>query len=561
MAEPMLRMNVHSRPTGVPTEGSGYVAASPASLSDEYAIFAKLVRRACRYADAGRLTAAAASAEVAANFAYYRHPGIWVSHDLEEMLLRLGQADGVTADQSFRQHLPSSPASVLHVATRVEDVGGHSRMTWRWIKQDAGRRHSLALTKQGARPIPDEIVRAVAESGGHIYILNKRPGSIISWARQLREISKAYDFVVLNIYADDIIPILAFSDKDSTPPVAFLDQADHAFWLGASVSDVVVSLRESGQRLAKSRRAVDPDRSYLLPIPLTITARSLSRREAKRQLGLPEDSLVILSIARAPKYRMFRGAHYADPIVEVLREFPKARLLVIGPDEDAGWKKIRSLTGGRVTALGTFPASNAYYQAADIYLDSFPVNSITSLLEAASYGVPLISRQAFPDTCGVLGADAPGISSAMIRTHTEAEFTDALRALLGDEARRSSVGEAIRRDVLDAHGDGWRAQLEDLYAYATALPPNRGAAGRHDEYQADDVDLAWSEVYRTEISLSQIESYSVKRLPLDLRLRAFCTAAWRDHEFRPGSLFPEWATGQARGWLNAIKRSGVRHAR
>ena len=115
--------------------------------------------------------AAAAYGELAALYAISRHCGIFVSPALERVLIDIGKKAIAPSARSKGRRLQYPPRRILHVSTRVMPVGGHSRMIWRWIQQDEGRVHSLALTRQTSA-IPAMLKAAVADSGGRIYRVN-----------------------------------------------------------------------------------------------------------------------------------------------------------------------------------------------------------------------------------------------------------------------------------------------------------------------------------------------------------------------------------------------------
>ena len=71
--------------------------------------------------------------------------------------------------------------------------------------------------------------------------------------------------IILHIHCEDVIPVLAFADESGLPPVLFLNHADHLFWLGTSVADLVLNLRDAATDITISRRGVEADRNFLLP--------------------------------------------------------------------------------------------------------------------------------------------------------------------------------------------------------------------------------------------------------------------------------------------------------
>jgi hypothetical protein len=308
-------------------------------IPQNFEAFRSLVAQARDFVQRGEYHAAAVYAEIAALYATEQHCGLFVSPELEQILLTIGRQTipiDVTLNKNFSCN--KAPRNILHVSTAVMGIGGHSRMLWRWIGQDtAERSHSLVLTRQGLHEVPKFLKDAVNNSQGRIYVLDKSIGNLVSWAKRLREIAASADLVVLHIWSYDVIPTIAFANREQSPPIVFVDYGDHCFWQGVSISDVVANLRESGMRLSHERRGIASDRTAILPIILNPIQRMLSRAEAKRQLGFAEDSIVLLSIARSLKYRTIDGVSFADAHVPLLEKYDRAILIVIGPVDPEEW--------------------------------------------------------------------------------------------------------------------------------------------------------------------------------------------------------------------------------
>ncbi|BAZ68248.1 MAG: glycosyltransferase [Pelatocladus maniniholoensis HA4357-MV3] len=512
-------------------------------------VFRSLIDQTKNLVEKHQYDAAAVYAEIAACYTLYQHCGIFVSTELEHILLTIGQK-AIQQSNSINKNilLPKNPKNILHVATVVGSIGGHSRMIWRWIQQDADRSHSLVLTRQDQKEVPKIMKEAVANSQGKIYSLRDSIGHLVSRAKQLRQIAASADLVVLHTSCEDVIPIIAFANKEQSPPIILLNHADHFFWLGVSISDIVANLRESGMYLSQERRGVEAKRNVILPIILPPIHRTLTRIEAKNKLGIDENNILLLSIARSLKYRSMDGVNFAEAHIPLLERHKQAILVVIGPGVREDWSQAIQQAQGRIIVLEEREDTSTFYQAADIYVDSFPFISNTSLLEAGSYGIPLVSRYPFDsDLCSILGADMPGLSGNLMRVKDIEEYTAVLSHLIEDEAFRLSIGEATRKKIAEIHRENWQQALENLYSLAIHVPRVTLSSVSVDEqflgepdvffpyfFEHKNFDIDW--LFHTRFGIMPID----ERLHLWIRFvrkygfSRFTRFSWLS------TLFPEW---------------------
>ena len=87
-----------------------------------------------------------------------------------------------------------------------------------------------------------------------LTMLDTAPGSLLYRAARLRALASTSDLVVSHCHPFDVVPALAFADRRGLPPVVYIDNTDHVFWVGVRAYDRVVHLRRSGQDLALHRR-------------------------------------------------------------------------------------------------------------------------------------------------------------------------------------------------------------------------------------------------------------------------------------------------------------------
>ena len=85
------------------------------------------------------------------------------------------------------------------------------------------------------------------------------------------------------------------------------------------MSTAELNLRESGRRLCVAWRGVPAERALLLPLPLGRIERSLEPAEAKTRLGLPPETVVMLTAVSPWKYTAIEPPGFVDinlPIIE-----------------------------------------------------------------------------------------------------------------------------------------------------------------------------------------------------------------------------------------------------
>jgi hypothetical protein len=323
--------------------------------------------------------------EFAATASWYGyHPGFYQSPEIENMLLEC--ADKLPSINYVRKDKNSKKRNVLHVLSEGYSIGGHTRLVKNWMKSDTDSIHSLITTWQMGST-PQWLLDEIKISGGWTFSLDTVSDKYIERALELRKLAYEWaDVVVLHIHMMDPIPILAFG-IDGGPPVIYMNHGDHCFWLGASVSDLVADLRPSGQKLTLARRSCN--NSCILPIPLQ-AKKAFNKNEIRRKYNIKENETVILTIASNYKFKSVNSYNYCRIIKDIVNSVEDCIVYIVGPYDVGNWHELHVQTGGKVRPLGAFTEIEEFYQIADIYLDCFMMGSMTSLLDASKYGLPII---------------------------------------------------------------------------------------------------------------------------------------------------------------------------
>ncbi len=204
----------------------------------------------------------------------------------------------------------------------------------------------------------------------------------------------------------------------------------------------------ASEQLLAASRELAPYREKARVIPYGIeTARFAASPETTRRAASLRASWgpepVVLAVGRLVGYKGF------DVLVEAMRGLD-ARLVVVGqgPEED----RLKALAGAdaRVVLAGRVAEAElpAYYHAADLFcLPSLTMAEAFGivLLEAMACGKPLVTT-ALPT--GVSAVNRDGQTGLVVPPGDAGALRDALRALLGDERRRLSMGLSAKM-VLD----------------------------------------------------------------------------------------------------------------
>ncbi|HLA82166.1 MAG TPA: glycosyltransferase, partial [Thermoleophilia bacterium] len=415
--------------------------------------------------------------------------GNLVNPELENFLLEHGKRITANAkswdwgDCPPPTGLPGTK-SILHVATTVYGSGGHSRVIGSWIELDRDSHHSLALTDQD-RAVPGWLEGVVAESGGSVVDL-RRFGGFADRAAALSSLAGAgFDVVVVHHHPWDVVPLLAFAGP--SPPIAVFDHADHLFWVGAAVCDLLVVLRSHAERYGRIARQA----RECLEVPLPVSERFFthpSRSEGRRRIGVDASTPVLVSIGSEPKYLPNQSQDFFASCSKLLERLPSAHVFVVGvpPSSQVVPSERRH---DRLHLLGRVDDPGEYLAAADLFLDPFPGGAVVACLEACLSGVvPIMSPYRESE---LFLFDDPCITESIEPPSDEADWVEQAVGLIQDDERRGLIAREIQARVRSRHSsEEWGRCAEEVYAAAQAAghKPD-GLAGEGDP--AFIVDHAW----------------------------------------------------------------------
>lgn len=374
--------------------------------------------------------------------------GIFSSPELEKPFLDLAKTLPIFTDVQY------SPNSFLHVMTQSYTIGGHTRVVERWIDNSpVEQKHSIVLLNQQVEPIPHKLENVVHKHIGELYVFNEN--SLVDRALKLRELAMQYEYIILHIHMYDPTAIVAFGTDNFTRPVIFFNHADHAYWCGASIIDMLADLRDND--IAKKRRGIET--VFTLRIPFEpnpkILAYPKSKEQSRLDLGLPLDKKIILTVGGAHKYRPFAGCEFCELVSKAISSLENVVCYGIGPTPDIGnWSEYED----RFVALGNIDYGEKYFDylnACDVYINSIPIGGGTAMLDALQFRRPVLSFALFNDK---LGDIIKGVDTIYDTKH----FIHNLQLILSSDLKAKELAEKQYKYVMRYHGEGWKSNLERM---------------------------------------------------------------------------------------------------
>jgi len=323
-----------------------------------------------------------------------------------------------------------------------------------------------------------------------------------------------------------------------------MNHADHVFWLGVSVADAVIDFREFGARISRDRRG--GRLSLRFPLPLDSDLPVVDRAAARAKLGIAPDEVMLLSMGAPYKYRPNQKHDFFQTLDRVLAANPGARLYVIGVSPGEA-RSFGVPFHDRVELLGALSDPSVHEAAADLYLEGFPLNSYTALLETAARGVcPVLMYAPTPQID--LSTDA-ALDGLIVNTRNEDDYVAQVSALINNPAGRTALGAAVAHRIASINGaDIGREYLQPIYERLSALAHNPASPPMQASSELEeDLDLAaFANPHSIGTALVRAADNALDRFSLGELGRMFAVSA-RFGDTRP-------TPSHARAWLGVMRR-------
>ena len=427
--------------------------------------------------------------ESGASWSFDHHPGQFASATFERILRDIGECHTVS-----RVGPPATNVQprVLHVLTEAYATGGHTRLTWRWMQLDREREHTVVLTNQVNAPVPEPLIGA---ADGRVIILEE--ASRLARMEHLATLLQDFDVIVLNIHPHDAVAVAACAACPKRSRTLLVNHADHVFWIGVGATDQILDLRPSAITITRERRSTTPGISALLPLPLDEPTPDGERGESfRRAREIPLDAPVSMCLADAYKFTDSTGGRFVGLLRRALSRETTLHHVAIGPDTTTPvWRELAAEFPGRLHLLGRTTDYQAAFDAATFFLDSFPFSSITAALEAASWGLPVLTLS--PSEITPLALDDAGLEPR--RARSDDEWIGALQEWATQPLLARREGGIMQLDTLSFHRPAkWTTKMNQLLRDAWTRPATLDVQ-EHQDFDAMDDGI--EQLGRTRLAL------------------------------------------------------------
>jgi glycosyltransferase involved in cell wall biosynthesis len=222
-------------------------------------------------------------------------------------------------------------------------------------------------------------------------------------------------------------------------------------WIAARVTDVFMTVSEAEAKDARRLHIA----ANAQPIrngrdPAIFRPNSTARTRIRRELGVPNDRIVIIAVSRLVWHKGY------PELAAAMRAVPQAELWVVGErlDSDRGADMAAVLRaaglGYRLRMLGYRADIPALLAAADIFtLPSRFEGLPMSVIEAMLTGLPVVST----DVRGPAEQVIEGVTGLQVPPGDPTALGAALGRLVRDPALRARLGHAGRQRALDCYDE------------------------------------------------------------------------------------------------------------
>lgn len=383
-------------------------------------------------------------------FAWLNFSGYYKNSSLELYLNLLGKHISPFVNEKLKEK--KDYFSVLHICSQVYKTGGHSKLLYNWIKNDQKSHHALLSIRQ---PIDElrEVSESYLEKDNQLDLLSVNAENLLKSSQLLREVLyNNYDLIVLHIHPDEVVTNIALSDTNIPTPVSYLNHADHVYWNGVTISDIIIQIRESNISFDSERRDITCKQVFL-PIPIT--------EQGSTSIDEHSASINILTTGTYYKYLPNEKYDFLKEAELIVTRHPHVLIHIVGINEQSEYAQKHQHP--QLIFHGTISPEElqSLEQKTDIYLEGFPTPSFTALLQPAMKGIPFVLHY---QPLELFKLFVENDSDCIVYPKSVQDWHLLVDRLISNKSEREAYAQKqyniIRNNF---HIDSWRTKLNELY--------------------------------------------------------------------------------------------------
>lgn len=322
--------------------------------------------------------------ELTASFAWLNFSGFYKLQSLEKILINIGKSLPAFKNEiKLNSQEKKTNKNVLHICSSLRFAGGHSKLLFNWIKTDYKNNHTILSTRLSQDDLKN--ISSAYTKDNVPSLINLNADSKLKKAEELKKHLESfhYDYIILHTDPNEVIATIALSDINIKTPILLLNHADHTFWLGSTITNILLQIRESNIALDKKRRNISDQ--ALLPIPIKSNP-FIKKYNSENQTK----HLKILSTGSLYKYTPTEDYNFYEEIFILAKKYPEILINIVGIDKDSEYASKYQLKNINYLGILNSQDLNQLENEADIFLEGFPLPSFTALLQVSLKKIPFV---------------------------------------------------------------------------------------------------------------------------------------------------------------------------
>lgn len=351
------------------------------------AFYSQILHNQLRFLALAHNIQSAEEAYFLAQFAVENPCNIFANYECEKQFLY--QAKQIRAEISEKY----KPNSTLHILSEITQYDSASYCAQQWAEIMQDNSCIAVLHQQDPHLIPQKFTDKIKSLGCEIILFEQE--AITRKAAKLRTLASSFEKIVLHLHQDDPTALIAFGSDDFPRVVITYNHAECGFWLGSSISDVVLNISQKNKQIGEFFRCLG-ERAKFASYPFNFLLSQnepLSMRSAREILGIPLNAKVIYSEGSSSHFMPIPGVNFEVLIRNFLKVKPDT-LFYINTDFNAlFWNKLASEFRHNIFDAKKLEPKykNTIIAASDLIINSIPTPNTALLVESVNAKKPFLS--------------------------------------------------------------------------------------------------------------------------------------------------------------------------